>query len=51
MQKIPGIFQKIPHKSAVDQGQNIQWNIPLYAAVCYVFVALSMEYCGNILHG
>ena len=51
VQKIPGIFHELPHKSAVAQWQNIQWNIPLYAAVCYVFVPFLMEYSGNILHG
>ena len=46
---ISGIFQKLLHKSAVAHGQNIQWNIPLYAAVCYVFVPFLMEYSKNVL--
>ena len=49
MQNIPGILRKLLHKSAVAHGQNIQWNIPLYAAVCYVFVPFLMEYSENIL--
>ena len=38
VQNIQGIFQKSLHKSAAAHGQNIKWNIPLCAAVCYVFV-------------
>ena len=38
VQNILGIFQKLLHKSAAAHGQNIQWDILLYAAVCYVFV-------------
>ena len=37
VQIIPGIFQKLLLKSAVAHGQNIQWDIPLCAAV-YVFI-------------
>ena len=39
-----GIFQTLLHKSAAAHGQHIQWNIPPYAAVCYVFVPFFMEY-------
>ena len=46
---IPGIFQNLFHKSAAAHWQNIQWNIPLYAAVCYVFFSFFMEYSVNIL--
>ena len=49
VQGFPGIFQKLLHKSAVAHGQNIQWNIPLNAAVCYVFVPFLMQYFKNIL--
>ena len=38
VQNIHGIFQKLLHKSAAAHGQNTLWNIPLYAAVCCVFV-------------
>ena len=46
---IPGIFQKLIHKSAVAHGQNIQWNISFYAAVCCVFVPFLMKYSRNLL--
>ena len=49
VQDISGIFQKLLRKSAVAHEKNIQLNIHLYAAVCYVFVPFSMEYSKNIL--
>ena len=50
VQNITGIIQKLLNKSAVAQEKNIQWNIPAYADVCYVFVPLLTEYSWNILH-
>ena len=49
VQNIPGIFQNLLNKSLVAHAQNIHWDIPLYAAVCYVFVPFFMEYSWNIL--
>ena len=49
VRNISRIFHKLLHKSAVAHGQDIQWNIPLYANVCYVFVPFLMEYSRNIL--
>ena len=46
-QNIPGIFQKLLDKLAVAHVQDIQGNIPPYAAVNYVFIPFLIEYSRN----
>ena len=46
---ILGIFKKSLPKSAAAHGQNIQWDILMYAAVCCVFVPFLKENSANIL--
>ena len=44
MQNIPWNIPKLVHKTAIDNFENIPWNILICVAVCYDFIPFEVEY-------